>query len=253
MHNTHGIGSDDDDELEPASVDAAQRDALLAALANEANTFLLSENSLAPYAPTVAPRRMLALRAARVTSSDVVYDLGSGKGDVLLDAARTFGCRCVGLEWRHALVEEARARARKAGKDIDALCTFVACDLTALDANVLRQGRFIADAPKPTVAFAWLTSGGLKSFSKTLKRAWSSGRFRIVTCVDALDTARDILNDGIFHEHDDEKPTNEDAWDVVRDDTYAKFGVYVTPERGVSIEDWSKAEPPAEDTRRLTA
>jgi hypothetical protein len=38
------------------------------------------------------------LQMANTTSSDVVYDLGSGEGDILITAAKEFGCRAVGYE-----------------------------------------------------------------------------------------------------------------------------------------------------------
>jgi predicted RNA methylase len=41
-------------------------------------------------------RRMLEL--ARLTSSDVVYDLGSGDGRALVEAAQKYGARGVGVE-----------------------------------------------------------------------------------------------------------------------------------------------------------
>jgi len=61
-----------------------------------------------PY-PTV--RAMLEL--ARVTPADVVYDLGSGDGRIVIDAAREFGARGVGVEIDPALVAQSRAAASR--------------------------------------------------------------------------------------------------------------------------------------------
>jgi SAM-dependent methyltransferase len=55
------------------------------------------------------------LRMARVTPKDVVYDLGSGEGDIVIRAAKKFGARAVGIEYRPALVETSRRKAREAG------------------------------------------------------------------------------------------------------------------------------------------
>lgn len=55
------------------------------------------------------------LRMARVTPKDVVYDLGSGEGDIVIRAAKKFGARGVGIEYRPGLVETSRRKAREAG------------------------------------------------------------------------------------------------------------------------------------------
>ena len=51
------------------------------------------------------------LRLAGVTGDDLVYDLGSGDGRLVLTAVRDFGARGVGVEIDAALVQRA-ARAR---------------------------------------------------------------------------------------------------------------------------------------------
>ena len=55
------------------------------------------------------------LRLANVTTSDVVYDLGSGDGRILIAAARDRGARGVGLEIDPALVAQSTDRARRLG------------------------------------------------------------------------------------------------------------------------------------------
>lgn len=69
----------------------------------------------APYVPTpqVVVDRMLAM--AEVGADDVVYDLGSGDGRVVITAAQHFGARGVGIEIDPQLVAEARANAEAAG------------------------------------------------------------------------------------------------------------------------------------------
>jgi SAM-dependent methyltransferase len=53
------------------------------------------------------------LRLADVQPSDVVYDLGSGDGRIVLIAARQFDARGVGIEIEPRLVEESRESAKK--------------------------------------------------------------------------------------------------------------------------------------------
>ena len=68
-----------------------------------------------PYVPTPPEvvARMLAL--AGPTRGDVLYDLGSGDGRIVIEAARRFGTRGVGVDLNPVRVEEARANARRAG------------------------------------------------------------------------------------------------------------------------------------------
>jgi SAM-dependent methyltransferase len=55
------------------------------------------------------------LRLADVTASDVVYDLGSGDGRILIAATRDRGARGVGLEIDPTLVAQSTERARRLG------------------------------------------------------------------------------------------------------------------------------------------
>jgi len=52
----------------------------------------------APWLPSARHRVRRMLELAEVQPEDVVYDLGSGDGRVLLVAARDFGARAVGIE-----------------------------------------------------------------------------------------------------------------------------------------------------------
>ena len=70
------------------------------------------------------------LRLAEVGESDVVYDLGSGDGRIVIAAARR-GARAVGIELDSLLVEESRASADTAG--VGARAEFRRADLFATD------------------------------------------------------------------------------------------------------------------------
>jgi hypothetical protein len=71
------------------------------------------------------------LKVARVTSTDVVYDLGSGDGRLVIAAARDFGARGVGVEIDAPLVQESRHAAVRAG--VSDRATFLWQDLFATD------------------------------------------------------------------------------------------------------------------------
>ena len=71
------------------------------------------------------------LELAHVTSSDVVYDLGSGDGRIPITAAQRYGARGVGIEIEQRLVAESIANARRAR--VDHLVTFIHDDLFEAD------------------------------------------------------------------------------------------------------------------------
>ncbi len=65
--------------------------------------------------PQDVVERMIAL--AKVTKDDVLFDLGSGDGRILIAAAKSQGCRAVGFEIDPELVKLSRYNARVAGVD----------------------------------------------------------------------------------------------------------------------------------------
>jgi SAM-dependent methyltransferase len=73
------------------------------------------QSSLAPYVPTPQDvvERMLAL--AGVGKNDVVADLGSGDGRLVVTAAKQFGARGIGVDIDPARIAEGRANAKQAG------------------------------------------------------------------------------------------------------------------------------------------
>ena len=84
-----------------------------------------------PYVPTPQPvvDRMLTL--AKVGSGDVLYDLGSGDGRIVITAAKRFGAKGVGIDLDPERIKEARDNARKAG--VDQQVRFIAGDLFKAD------------------------------------------------------------------------------------------------------------------------
>ena len=65
--------------------------------------------------PDALVKAMLA--AAKVTSDDIVYDLGAGDGRIPIAAARQFGARAIGIEYDKDMADLARRNARRAGVD----------------------------------------------------------------------------------------------------------------------------------------
>jgi SAM-dependent methyltransferase len=69
----------------------------------------------APYLPSPPAVVHEMLRLAAVGPGDMVYDLGSGDGRVVIAAARDFGARGVGIEIDAALVARSRESAARHG------------------------------------------------------------------------------------------------------------------------------------------
>jgi hypothetical protein len=82
----------------------------------------LQDDKPPPYigTPPRVVERMLSL--AKVRSTDLVMDLGSGDGRIVLEAARRFGARAVGIEMNASLVSACQEAARKQGLAERATC-----------------------------------------------------------------------------------------------------------------------------------
>ena len=67
-----------------------------------------------PWVPTPDAVIATMLRLAKVTSKDMVYDLGCGDGRIVIAAARDFGARGVGIDIEPERIQEANEAARDA-------------------------------------------------------------------------------------------------------------------------------------------
>jgi cyclopropane fatty-acyl-phospholipid synthase-like methyltransferase len=101
-----------------------------------ASPILFPQSAPPPRAPFVATPpdvvdRMLTL--ARVSPTDVVYDLGSGDGRIVIAAAQKYGARGVGVDIDPVRVAESLENARRAG--LQELVTFKLQDALATDVS----------------------------------------------------------------------------------------------------------------------
>jgi SAM-dependent methyltransferase len=67
------------------------------------------------YVPTPPEVVKAMLETAGVTAKDLVYDLGCGDGRIVIEAAKTYGARGVGIDIDPERIKEATANAAKAG------------------------------------------------------------------------------------------------------------------------------------------
>ena len=73
--------------------------------------------NLAPYIPTPQALVERMLEAGHVKPGDMVYDLGSGDGRIVITAAQKFGARAVGVEIRADLFRIATEKIKSLGLD----------------------------------------------------------------------------------------------------------------------------------------
>lgn len=104
---------------------------LFALLGIFAHVAAAQTDTSSPYvtSPPLVVERMLAL--AGVTSTDQVFDLGSGDGRIVIAAAKQYGARAIGVEYDPKLVTLSRANASAEG--VADRVRFIEGDLFAVD------------------------------------------------------------------------------------------------------------------------
>ena len=123
------------------------------------------------------------LQVAETRADDLVMDLGSGDGRIVIAAARKFGARAVGIELDGALVQKSREAARAA--QVADKASFIEGDVLAADiskATVITvyllpdlmrklQSRFIQELAPGTriVSHAFTMAGWAPDRSETVK------------------------------------------------------------------------------------
>lgn len=85
----------------------------------------------AAFTPTPLDVVAEMLKLADVKANDVLYDLGSGDGRIVIAAAKVFACRAVGYEIDAELVKDSQANAKDAG--VENRVTFHHADLFTAD------------------------------------------------------------------------------------------------------------------------
>ena len=127
---------------------------LVPAKAGAPALFAQSSPSTTPdviYVPTPQAVVDAMLNGAGVTASDIVYDLGSGDGRIVITAAKKYGARGVGVEIDPALVTKAIENATAAG--------------VSDRVRFLTQNLFTADVREATVVTLYL----LQSINERLR------------------------------------------------------------------------------------
>ena len=108
---------------------------LLAPLATLAGA---QEGKIVPYVPTPQEVVDRMLDLAQVKKGDVVYDLGSGDGRIVVTAAKKYGVKAIGFEIDPQRIKESHENIKKAG--VEHLVEIRQQDIRTVDlspANVL--------------------------------------------------------------------------------------------------------------------
>jgi SAM-dependent methyltransferase len=84
-----------------------------------------------PFVPTPPEVVEAMLELAEVDANDVVYDLGSGDGRIVITAAKKYGARGVGVDIDPERIADGRANARAAG--VEDRVRFIEGDLFEVD------------------------------------------------------------------------------------------------------------------------
>jgi protein-L-isoaspartate O-methyltransferase len=114
-----------------------------------------------PYVPSPIEVVDRMLEFADVKKEDVVFDIGSGDGRMVIQAAKKYGAKGVGIELDSRLVELARAGAKREG--VDHLVEF-------------RQGdAFKADLSAATVVTLYMLPSFNKLFRPILEKQLKPG------------------------------------------------------------------------------
>ncbi len=104
-----------------------------------------------PYVPTPQDIVEKILDLAKVTPDDVVYDLGSGDGRIVITAAQKYGARAVGVEINPDLYRQSSDRIKELGLDGRA--------------RIIYEDMFYVDVHPATVVVLYL----LSSFNEKLR------------------------------------------------------------------------------------
>jgi SAM-dependent methyltransferase len=86
-----------------------------AALAQEVQKYNDEGKKIVPYVPTPQEVVERMLELAQVKKGDVVYDLGSGDGRIVVTAAKKYGVRAIGFEIDPERIKESAENIKKAG------------------------------------------------------------------------------------------------------------------------------------------
>jgi cyclopropane fatty-acyl-phospholipid synthase-like methyltransferase len=134
---------------------------LAASLVFAADSKTQEAEKVAPYYPSPLAVVTAMLDAAQLQPGELLVDLGSGDGRIILLAARDFGARAVGYELEDSLVKSSRRK------------------ITEMDlegkAEIRRQDLFTADFEGVDVVTIYLLPRAMKRLEPILEKSLKKG------------------------------------------------------------------------------
>ncbi len=115
---------------------------------------------LSPFSPCPSGVMDLAQGLLCIDEDDVVLDIGSGDGRVLVKICGKSGARGIGIEYDVALIQKAEAAIIKAGVEKDRLAIIHASADSDVCANIIKE--------VATCIFIYLVPKGVKAIAKQL-------------------------------------------------------------------------------------
>jgi predicted RNA methylase len=139
---------------------------------------------LAPYVSTSKDNIRRMLEIARVSTDDVLFDLGSGDGRILITAVREFKVKkAIGIEIREDLVNEARTQIRRYNLERN---------IEIIHGDALHINLSMAD-----VVTLYLTSRGIEILRPKLEKDLKAGT-RIVSLSFQINNWKPVKIDGFW-------------------------------------------------------
>ena len=139
---------------------------------------------LAPYVPTSINTIKRMLEIANITLNDVIFDIGSGDGRIVLMAVRTFKAKsAIGIELREDLVHETRKLICKQGLEHQI--------------TIIHGDAFTVDISNADVVTLYLTSRGVELLRPKLEKEFKPGT-RIVSLSYPIKPWTPVKTDGFW-------------------------------------------------------
>ena len=132
-----------------------------------------------PYVPTPKPIARQMLKMSELKPDELLYDLGSGDGRILIMAAREFGAKCVGIELNFFRYKLSNWRINRMGlsKQIKVIrSSFFEADLFHADVVFMYLLPSINEKLKPKLSKELKKGARVVTFSFIMKR-WKAYKF----------------------------------------------------------------------------
>ena len=128
------------------------------------------------------------LKLAKVNKKDLLYDLGSGDGRVLIIAAKKFGCKCVGIEKNFILYKISKWKVKK--------------ERLENKVKIKNKDFFEVNLSKATVIFMYLSKKVVNKLKKKFEKELKNGT-RILSAAHRIEGWKEVkkIKTGHFYSY----------------------------------------------------